>query len=78
MEKIFNVGIVCLSLTVLYNVGSILVPCLFITHIISSVLRSIICVVADSEGFSIPSSQAVIAEILFLIAAWSYSLASGF
>lgn len=46
-------------------VGSILVPCLFITHIISSVLRSIICVVVDSGGFSIPSSQAVVVEILF-------------
>lgn len=75
MGSIFNAGTMCLSLTVLYDVGSILVPCLFITHIISSVLRSIICVVVDSEGFSIPSSQAVVVEILFLMAAWSYCLA---
>lgn len=75
MGNIFNVGIVCLSLTVLYNVGSILVSRLFITHIISSVLRSIICVVVDSEGCSFPSSQAVVVEILFLMAAWSYCLA---
>lgn len=57
---------------------SVLVPCLFITPIISSVLRCIICVVADSEGFSIPSSQAVVVEILFLLAALSYCLTPGF